>query len=179
MKKTLILFGLSLLLSAPIFAQDIFTAIQTNDVAGVKYLLGKKININARNAEGLTALMAAVQSKQERVVKLLVESEADLNLKDKQGNTALIMACTAKFDAAVDVLVHHFPNLNSRNNDGATALIAAVNAGDIDAVKTLLAYEADAKVKDKQNKAAIDYAKATHNTQILTLLNGSVLAANE
>ena len=83
MKKKLILLNLFLLATLPIFAQDIFTAIQSKDVAAVKYLLNKDINVNARNSEGNTPLMEAVKSGQERVVKLLLQKDVNVDLKDK------------------------------------------------------------------------------------------------
>ena len=77
------------------------------------------------------------------------------------------------------LLVHHYPELNVKNNDGITALIAAVNANNAVAVNTLLKYGADAKLKDKQQKAAADYAIELNNNEISGLLGSVHSAVNE
>src|ERR1700744_2053035 len=93
MKKRITLFSVLLLFTLPIFAQDIFTAIQENDVAGVRYFVTKGTDLNTRDKQGATPLITAVKGGQYKIVRLLVCRDIKVNLQDKAGNTALIVAC--------------------------------------------------------------------------------------
>jgi len=95
MKKKITLLSLFVLFSLQIFAQNIFTAAQTNDIPGIKFLLANGSHVNARDAKGETPLIVAAQNGQLRAAKLLLELDADINMQDKAGNTALIVAVNA------------------------------------------------------------------------------------
>jgi len=70
-------------------------------------------------------------------------------------------------------LLHYYLNPNTRNSNGATALMMAVNNGNANAVKSLLEHGANPKIKDKQHKAAIDYAKDADKQQMAALLDNT------
>lgn len=62
---------------------------QDGDVAGVKmFITGNKVNINATDPFGWTALMCAAKSGHDSCVTLLLRSGADAQLKNNQGMTA-------------------------------------------------------------------------------------------
>lgn len=172
------LLALTLLLSLPIFAQNIFTAIQENDAPGVKFLLSRGVNINAKDAEGNTPIINAVKNEQPRIVKLILQmNDVDVDFQDKLGNTALILACKSGNAESVCYLLCHFPKIDAKNNMGTTALIAAVNNGNKEIVNTLLLHGARPDITDKQHKTAIDYAQGLNNTEITALLNNTNAAS--
>ena len=173
MKKRFTLLSLLLVCSLPIFAQNIFTAIKDNDVQGVKFLLKKDINLNAKDENGNTALIAAVKSNQERIVNLILQSDVKVDTKDSEGNTAVMIAANQGNDVLLGMLLHYYPNLNNRNSNGATALMLAVNNGSANSVKSLLEHGANPKLKDKDHKAAIDYAKESDKQQMAALLDNT------
>jgi ankyrin repeat protein len=179
MKKKITLLSLSLLFSFPLFAQDLFTAIQSKDVPAVKFLLNKGTDANAKDAQGATPLITAAAMGQERIVLLLLQRNVDVDAQDKAGNTALILASalTGQEDM-MNLLVHHYPKLDAKNNEGTTALIAAVKARNAATAAYLLKYGADAKLKDKQHKAALDYAKEQNNATLVALLDNSTSTGN-
>lgn len=107
MKKKVILLGLSLFLSLPIFAQNIFKAAQSNDVTGIKFLLNYGVNINTRDVKGNTPLIIAVKENQLRAADFLIEKDADINLQDNEGNTALIAAVHAGNTSLIKTLIQH------------------------------------------------------------------------
>jgi len=175
MKKHFSLLSLTLLLSCPIFAQGIFSAVQENDVIAIKYLLNRGVNIDSKDSKGETPLMTAVTEKQKTAVAYLIERDADINLQDKTGNTALIEASLNNFNEATDLLITHAAELDIQNKKGVTALIAAVTAGNTVAVKALITKGADVTLKDSNHKTAIDYANDMKDTEIRALLNGPVV----
>lgn len=175
MKKTTILLSFILLLTTPMFAQDIFTAIRSNDVPAVKFLLGKGVNADVQDAQGATPLINAVKNKQERVVLLLLQRNVAVDVQDNAGNTALILAAgLTGQDDMLNLLVHHYPKLDVKNNEGTTALMAAAKTGNTVAATYLLKFGADTQATDKLHKTAVDYAKEQHNAEIVALLNSRV-----
>jgi ankyrin repeat protein len=99
MKKKILLLSLFTLFALPIFAQNVFDAVQNNDIPGIQFLAANGSNLNARNAQGETPLIIAVANGQLRVAKILLELNANIDMKDKKGNTALIEAVnTDKLD---------------------------------------------------------------------------------
>ena len=80
-------------------------SIFQNDPKNVAALLDAGTNVNARNADGTTALMAASSVYVERsnpmqnsaIIRLLLDRGADVNLRDNKGETALTIATTASW----------------------------------------------------------------------------------
>lgn len=73
--------------------KKLITASEAGDLAQVKNLLkDKKININAKDQTGATALMLAAINGNDDVVNLLIKSKANLELKSNEGETALSFA---------------------------------------------------------------------------------------
>lgn len=86
--------------------EQLTSAIVFNKIEDLKKVLEMKdVNINAKNEEGETPLMAAVkindafkslenQSDPIEIIKLLLDHGADVNAKDKKGFTALLIICS-------------------------------------------------------------------------------------
>lgn len=67
----------------------------------IRLLLANGADVDARNAEGNTALMAAASAAQVEVVRLLLESGANVNAKNENGITALSLAYTSPAESTV------------------------------------------------------------------------------
>lgn len=176
MKKKIILLPLLFLLAVPAWAQNIFKAAQFNDITGLKFLLNYGINVDDKDALGNTPLIIAIKNGQKRAADFLLEKDANVDAQNKAGNTALIIACTNGDMEDVNLLIEHHAGLDIQNAGGVTALIAAVKAGDTQAVKQLLQSGASINVADGQHKLAMDYARQLKRTEIVDLLNNSLLA---
>lgn len=68
---------------------DIFEASKNGNLALVKTLISKDININAFDENGSTALQLASGNGHLDIVKYLVENGVDVKVKDNQGKTAI------------------------------------------------------------------------------------------
>jgi ankyrin repeat protein len=72
------------------------------DLAG--QLVGKKANVNAKNAGGLTALMIAAAGNRMDIATLLIKAGADPGAKSEDGRTALKIAEANNSDAVAKLL---------------------------------------------------------------------------
>ena len=139
------------------------------DVSEIKSLLAQ--GINAKNNDGLTALMIASFNGHTEIVKALIAAgtsvtmstqtrrkAADVNVKDNSGWTALIMASRNGHTEIVMALIVAGADVNAKNNDGRTALFYASGNGHTDTVKALIIAKADINAKTNDGKTALLYA---------------------
>src|SRR3974377_213134 len=63
-------------------AEELWAAARKGDAAAVKALLAKGVGVNAKAADGATALSFAADKGHVEVVKVLLAHNADVNVKD-------------------------------------------------------------------------------------------------
>ncbi len=97
-----------------------------NDLKNVEmlnYLLQNKVDINAQDKEGKTALMFAVTKRCPSAVEFLLKNGADINIQDNAGNTALMYAVSGDFMYDyLNYLFEYHADINLKNKNGLTAL---------------------------------------------------------
>jgi hypothetical protein len=71
----------------------------------VEYLLSRRIDVNATNDYGATALMVAVSEMRPEIVGLLLKRGADPTVKNRDGGTALAYALACGFTESARVLL--------------------------------------------------------------------------
>jgi ankyrin repeat protein len=129
----------------------------------VDQVLKEHPNVNAKDKNGRTALMAASRGNDSTkspeidrawVVRILLEAGADPNIRDEDGNTALIDA--TEDSKVVLVLLQGGANINAQNRAGQTALI---NCASPEVAWVLLANHADTSMRDADGKTALDLAR--------------------
>jgi ankyrin repeat protein len=125
-------------------------------------------------------LTAAIKAKDayrvQQYVTLLIVSGYHLGGPDSNGDIPLILAAQSN-DFIITTMVLG-PSPNPRNSAGETPLIIAAQLGNAQSVEFLLKKKADASIRDKAQKTALDYAlqnqKASPSNkdllQVLTLL---------
>ena len=88
-----------------------------------RYLVYMGADINARDAEGVTPLMAVASSFKTdiKVIRLLLKSGAEINAQNKFGWTALMFASFAGRKTAFEDLLKHGADSSLRNNLQKTA----------------------------------------------------------
>lgn len=87
-----------------------------------KFLLEKKININAKDSKGYTALHFSVQKQSIEFTKLLLSYDPNIESKDKHGNTPLAKAIFyyEGNHEIIELLLDKGADLDSINNYGVT-----------------------------------------------------------
>uniref|UniRef100_A0A2C9L8Q2 Uncharacterized protein n=1 Tax=Biomphalaria glabrata TaxID=6526 RepID=A0A2C9L8Q2_BIOGL len=105
------------------------TQYQSEECVSCIYYLINNSDVNARDAEGDTALMHSIKYKNERVFMFLVK-KSDINIQNNQRMTALMLAVQTEEKKYVAELLNHGPLLNLQNKDGDTALILATRNGE-------------------------------------------------
>jgi len=72
--------------------KTLWAAIEDANQPEVQKLIKAKVNVNASDEHGETALIKAVANDNGTLAALLLKNKADVNLKDDSGNTALFYA---------------------------------------------------------------------------------------
>src|SRR5208337_5502443 len=105
--------------------EDLWQAAKRGDLPEIKSLLDKGAEVNAKNDNGSTALMAASLQGHPEIVQALLAKGAEVNAKNNNGSTALMAACLQGHREIVEALLAKGAEVNVKNNNGSTALMAA------------------------------------------------------
>src|SRR5215467_2798126 len=121
------------------------TAAMNRDSATIRTLLAEKVDINAAQGDGTTALHWAAYNDDVELAKLLLTAGANPNVKTRLGGiTPLHMAAKNGSTAMIDILLKAGADVRIATGTGTTALMNASASGHADAVKLLLDPGADA-----------------------------------
>ncbi len=157
-------------------------ALQKKNEDVFNFLLEKGADVNASGTSGKitnqSVLYLAVTRGRDDLIPKLLEKGANPNAADNSNATPLQEVCigsTASFETA-KLLIGKGANPNTQDNKGNTALIfiaankeiAAVTRVEI--VKLLLANKADKSLKTSNGKTALDWAKESGNSDVVSLL---------
>lgn len=139
----------------------------------VKMLVENKADINARDNMGKTAIMYAAKKWDKGMAKYLLEKGADIEAVDNDGNSVLMVAANHGYgtDEFVKYLVDKGAFVNRVNNDGVTTLMFAVMDKSLENVEFFVKNGVDMKLRDKQGKTALDYAKECECNDIARYLS--------
>ena len=135
----------------PTTPSDLCYAARVGDLQLIKNYLARKVDINGRGNEGLTALIEASQEGRKDAVDLLLSQGADVNAQTDYGLTALIGA-SQNGRRDVVLLLAKGAEVNIKNKYGDTALSVASNRGYRDIVELLLQHGVAEKGSAKGGK---------------------------
>jgi uncharacterized protein len=146
-------------------------AAKQGDRTALRALLRERVDVNAAEPDGMTALHWAVQRNDVEAVDLLIQAKANVNAANRYGVTPMEVACTNGNAALVERLLRAGVDPNTANPEGETALMTAARTGNVEAVKTLLIHGADVNAKEQwRNQTALMWAAAENHAAVVTSL---------
>ena len=122
-----------------------------------EYLI-PRVDVNAQDSEGRTALMAAMSSlnspeEAQEMCEKLIKFSADPNIQDKDGRTALMDSIL--FTDSQRFLIENGADVSLRAKDGSKALMIALKYCRFDVAQILLENEADTEVEGPRRHMAL------------------------
>ncbi len=147
----------------------------------VRSLIAAGADVNARDENGLTALMWTAQTGHAECGKLLEHAGAEINLTDRYRGSALQFAAVSGQIECLNSLIAAGAAVNTRNDHGETPLYWAAFNHHIECVKALVAAGADVNAKDNFGRSALILAAgngATNTVESLIALHADVNARN-
>src|SRR5690606_15825590 len=135
--------------------------VEEDDAAGVGLLLKHKARVDARDAQGRSALHEAASAGHVEIIQALLAAHADLQARDAEGRTPLLAAVAAGKPAAVQALVEAGADIAATDAEGRNALEHAVQAGRWSVVALLdPGYPLPAAIADADETEAVEAAGA-------------------
>ncbi len=164
---------LLLLLGASALAQTsapLADAAEKMDWPKVTTLLKQGADVNAAQADGMTALHWAVYHDDLRTTTLLIQAGADAKVANHYAVTPLSVACTNGNTEIVELLLKAGADPNTALRGGETALMTAARTGKPGPVKALLARGAEVNAKDRKGQTALMWAAADGHAEVVSTL---------
>ena len=178
--KRFMAFGLAMsvcaagaIAAAPVTASSaarLADAVEKRDRAGIRALLEKRVDVNATQVDGMTALHWAAYHDDLETAKLLVDAGANVGATNRYGVTPLSPACTNGNEALVELLLEAGADPHTTLRGGETALMTAAHTGKLGSVSALLARGADVNAKERRGQTALMWAAAEGHTAVVHVL---------
>ncbi len=157
-------------LAAPSDAR-LIQAVKKQDEASVRALLKQRVDVNAQQGDGATALHWAANLDHLAIADVLIRAGARVDAANDLGSTPLHLACTNRSAPMVARLLEAKANANAKLLNGETVLMTCARTGDAQAVKALLVHGADAKAKETEHdQTALMWAAANIHPDVVALL---------
>uniref|UniRef100_A0A182QS00 VPS9 domain-containing protein n=1 Tax=Anopheles farauti TaxID=69004 RepID=A0A182QS00_9DIPT len=133
-----------------------------------------RVNLNAVNGEGYTALHVAAMHGNVDMVRVLLEHKVNPSIRLKSGATALHLATRERRLRIVRMLLSRCSSadiVDLKDSRGDTSLHYAVEQNNLQLVQMLLEGGADRSIRNLQGKRPIDIAKNNLYFNVVNLLD--------
>ncbi len=145
-------------------------AAEKKDRAKAAALLKQAADVNASQADGMTALHWAAYHEDVSFVRQLLKAGAHAKAANRYGVTPLSVACTNGNDEIVVLLLEAGADANATRRGGETVLMTAARTGKAGPVKALLSHGAQVNAKDQKGQTALMWAAAEGHDEVVSLL---------
>ena len=146
-------------------------AVKSRDQAGIESAFKSRVDPNATQPDGSTALHWAAYWDDPALVDRLLRAGAKTNARNDLGVTPLILACGNGSGPVVERLLAAGADANSASESGETVLMLAARSGNAAAVQALLAKGADVNAREKtRQQTALMWAVSNKHPEVTRLL---------
>jgi ankyrin repeat protein len=154
--------------------QRLIEAVKRRNLETVRSLLETRVEVNARQGDGATALHWAVHLDDGSAVDLLLRAGAKADVADDTGVTPLYLACLNRRAVLVERLLQAQANPNAATVSGETVLMTCSRAGEAGGVRALLTRGANVNAKETgHDQTALMWAAAQAHPEVVgALLRG-------
>ena len=150
---------------------DVADAAMRGDSAAVRRLLTQKVDVNAPQADGATALHWAAYHDDLATVDVLIRAGANVRVANQYGSTPLALAAENGNSAIVRRLLEGGADPNERLLNGETVLMMAARTGNVATMTLLLDHGADVDAKEaSRGTTALMWAAAQGHAAAVQLL---------
>jgi ankyrin repeat protein len=152
-------------------AAPLADAVQRRDKPAMLSLLKDKVNVNAPQGDGATALHWAAYLEDPEATALLILAGARADTPNNYGVTPLALAARNGNAEIIQQLLKAGANPNGGVRGNETPLMIAARAGRVEAVKALLSAGADINAKESWNgQTALMWATAAGHGPVVQAL---------
>ncbi|AEM23266.1 ankyrin repeat-containing protein [Brachyspira intermedia PWS/A] len=148
-----------------------------HNIAIAELLIEKGADIEARNVDGINALVYAVSLNDEEMVKFLLAKGADANTVCEIENEHIYMPPTPLMNAVyngntniINMLLENGADINYTNDSDMTPLIYAAYKGNTNIINTLLENGADINYTNYYGMTALMYAASYNQFEAVKIL---------
>jgi ankyrin repeat protein len=146
-------------------------AVKKGDAKTAQALLRQKVDVNAAEADGSTALHWAAQRDNSELATLLIRSGANVRAVTRYGLTPLYFACNNGNPAITAALLKAGADANAATPEGQTMLMTAARSGNVDVIKLLINAGANVNAAESwKGQTALMWAAAEGNTDAVAYL---------
>jgi ankyrin repeat protein len=148
-------------------------AARKNDAAAVRELLAAKPrpDVNARTADGTSALHWAVYHNDADLVARLIDAGADAKAKNDYGASPMSEAAVVGNVQVIRKLISAGADVEAANPDGQTALMVIARTSNVEAAKLLIGHRANVNaVEQWRGQTPLMWAAAENQPAMVKLL---------
>jgi ankyrin repeat protein len=143
---------------------------QQQELQPIDDALAARADVNAAQADGMTALHWAVRHDDPTLVRKLLRAGAKASSANRYGVTPLAIACTNGSAEIVEQLLNAGADANATLRGGETALMTAARTGRPAVVHSLLRHGARVDAKERSGQTALMWAAAEGHADVVQAL---------
>jgi ankyrin len=166
----LVVVAATLGLAAP-NTPPLIQAIRSKDIVAVRTLVGQRVDVNAPQGDGSTALHWAARLDDLAIADVLIRAGARASVANDNGAAPLHLACINRSASMVDRLLAAGADANATMLNGETVLMTCARTGNAKAVKALLVRGARVNAKETaHDQTALMWAAAEKHPDVVRVL---------
>ena len=152
---------LNLALILALASAAVVDAVKSGDRAAAMTLIAQRVDVNAPEVDGTTALHWAVHRGDLDLAQRLIRAGAKVNVKNEYGSTPMSEAAVLGRADLLEALIKAGADVESPNADGQTALMVVARTSQVDAARLLLKHGAKVNaVEQWRGQTALMWAVA-------------------